>query len=603
MVLAGDVIGGAIASYGEQVENQQSTAGILGGQLEQWLGVVGLVLLGMAAFVVFNAFLMSVTQRRRQIGVLRSLGLTRQQVTRLLLGEALWVGTAGTVAGLVLGPLAGWGLVRLLSELAEIEPGGTMPSADSALLAILVGMGTTVLAALLPARRAMRIPPLEAVREGTPPGRTTSRAMPWLLAGLALVVMLGAYLAVAPPATHIPTAEGDGISWHLVLTIAISLIWLVALGLILPALVASLGHLVRTPLSRLWGAVGRLVADNLGRARGRVTLTVVTLALSVALIVGITGSLTMFSQSLLYYYTSQEVPPRWALFSIGWSGDLVSWQTVSEIDLSQMGISDELHGEVRETFGDQAEILAVHAAILPELDVIPGSMSFLFDPPTAQRMGVFDFYEGDWDHAVPIMEQECGILIAPALARRHGVWLYDRLTVPGKDGPVECTVAGLGQSANFGATIVGEGAADRFAVPDKPMGLFVQPDNGVDVDAFAERLRTFSGAHDRLYLMDLAEVDDFQETMVRGMLAILNGPLLLAIAAAALGVVNTTAMSVSERQQELGLLRAVGATRRQVRPHGSRSAVSLARSVRSAGLGHRLRWHGRSACASSPNSS
>ena len=565
MTIASDSTGKAVTRFGEDMETSQSTAGILGAQLELWLGVVGLVILGVAAFLVFNAFAMSITQRQRQIGMLRSLGMTRRQVVHVVLVEALLTGVAGTTLGLLAGPLVGRGVVLLLGEFAGIAYGSSIPSLANMLLAALLGIGITCLSVLIPARRATRISPLEALHQRTAaPRQSRYRRLPvWI--GIAMAVLLAAYLGVAPPATAIHAAQGSQIPWHTVLTGLCSLLWLVALALILPALIQKLGQWARAPLSRLWGAMGRLAADNLQRDRGRVTLTILTLAISIMMIVAVTGALALLSRSMLSYYTSKQIPPRWGVFAGGLSGDVASWQFVSELDLSAFGFSDELYGELVDELGTRAEVLRVHAAIVPELDVVPGSMSFFLNPERMRRMDLFDFYEGDWKSAVPILEQGCGVLITPGLARRHGVWLYDTLTVPGADGPVSCTVAGLGLSANFGASLIGEAAMGRFDVPEKPFALFLQPYHDADIAAFESDLKAFVEGHSGMYVMDLGDADEFMETMVDGMLSMLNGPLLVAIAAAALGVVNTTAMSVAERRHELGLLRAAGATRRQVR--------------------------------------
>ena len=576
MVVAADVTGEAITSAGERMEASQSTAGILGAQLESLLGTVGLVILTVAGFLTFNAFAMSVTQRRQQIGVLRSLGMTRRQVMHTVLAEALLTGGAGTLLGLLAGPLLGRGLVVLLGETAHISYGKSAPSPGNVLLACALGMGVSVLSMICPAYRATRITPLEALHDrGAPSPRT--RSLPrlplplrgiekraWLL-GLLGIAALAIYLAVDPPARSPALAANARTSPPGILVGALSLCWLGCLLATVPPLIDGLGRRARAPLSRLWGAIGRLVADNLRRDRGRVLLTVLTLAVSVMMIVSIVGSLTLMTRLMLSYYTRAQIPPRWALFPIGWSGELASWQTVSELDLFQIGVSDALYEEIVDAFGGRAEVVRVRAGIVLGLDVVPGSMSFYLDARQMQRLALFDFYEGDWETALPIMESGCGVLITPGLARAHGVWLGDALSVPGPDGPVACTVAGLGLSANFGASLVGSGAAGSFGLPPDPFGLFLQPLPGVDPAHFEADLRAFVQGHPRLSIFDLREAGDFMEAMIDGMLAMLNGPLLLSIGAAALGVVNTTAMSVAERRRELGLLRAVGATRRQAR--------------------------------------
>ena len=168
MIVAADVIGKAIGYAGEQLENAQSTAGILGAQLEAWLGTIGIIILAVAGFLLFNAFAMSVTQRQRQIGMLRSLGLTRLQVMRLVSVEALLTGAMGTLLGLIGGPLLGSGTIILLDKWASIQVSHTfqdgLPSTGTISISAALGMGMTLLSIVFPARRAMRISPLAALR-------------------------------------------------------------------------------------------------------------------------------------------------------------------------------------------------------------------------------------------------------------------------------------------------------------------------------------------------------------------------------------------------------------------------------------------------------
>jgi putative ABC transport system permease protein len=120
------------------------------GDTMQMAGVgIGLV----AGFMVFNAFLMSITQRRQQIGALRALGMTRGQVMRLVLGEALLTAIIGTIVGVIAGPLMGYGVIEVarvaLAGVFAFEPGS--PAASSVAVAVAVGIGITLLAVAIPA--------------------------------------------------------------------------------------------------------------------------------------------------------------------------------------------------------------------------------------------------------------------------------------------------------------------------------------------------------------------------------------------------------------------------------------------------------------------
>ena len=120
-----------------------------------------------AGFLVFNAFSMAITQRQREIGMLRAVGMTRRQVLGQLLREGLLIGGAGTVLGVLAGPPLGWVIVSLLRRFGEglFAFEDVPPALFSVLLAIGLGLSISLLVTLLPARRAMRIPPLAALRQ------------------------------------------------------------------------------------------------------------------------------------------------------------------------------------------------------------------------------------------------------------------------------------------------------------------------------------------------------------------------------------------------------------------------------------------------------
>jgi putative ABC transport system permease protein len=194
---------------------------------------------------------------------------------------------------------------------------------------------------------------------------------------------------------------------------------------------------------------------------------------------------------------------------------------------------------------------------------MPGFPSSISDLDSLARPGLFTFVEGDWETARPIMAAGCGLLLPSAVAARNGVSIGDTLTVTGKAGPVACTVAGIGYGGTAPISIVSAAAKDSF-VDGPPTSLTAWPLEGTDVAAFEAELRALADRHgDDAWVttpddevQSVIETSDQLESMAYSLLV-------LAIVAAALGMTNTTMMSVAERQRELGLLRAVGATRRQ----------------------------------------
>ncbi|MCP4516605.1 MAG: ABC transporter permease, partial [Delftia sp.] len=263
------------------------------------LGMLALVGAGVtlaAGFLVFNAFAMSVTQRRMQIGALRSLGMTRRQVLRQVLLEALATGSLGTLTGLLAGPLFGRGILAWMRH-TGLDVGSGSVSLVSMALAVVMGLGITLLSALLPARRATRISPMTALREHELTSQQTGAAVHQrnsTRAGLAMLGLLAVYLIIAPPGEW----SGGRPPWEWIMWLLLWSVWLIGGLLVLPLLIAALTRLLRAPLLRWGGTIGRLSADNLQRAPRRVILTVLTFAVGLTMIAGV-GGLLAFSNGVL----------------------------------------------------------------------------------------------------------------------------------------------------------------------------------------------------------------------------------------------------------------------------------------------------------------
>jgi len=556
MTIVGDVIGGSVLNAISDSEIAQLTGVELFEQLASLLTLAGVAVTAAAGFLVFNAFAMSVTQRRQQIGALRSLGMTRRQVLRLVLVEALITGGLGTLLGLVVGPLMGRGVIALLSTtdmfLNALTEGSV--SLSSFLLAAVLGVGISLMSVLLPARRATRISPLDALRAPEAAGIIQN---PVRSAWVGLVVMIGlvVYLLVAPP--------GDWVlpPWDGLLTGLFAVAWLTGLALILPALVGGLGDLVRRPLARRLGAGGRLIADNLQRGRGRVTLTIATLVVGLTMIVGTTGFITFFLDELFGHTVKSAIQQR------GWvvSSFQVTQNVADFVELDSLQLLPEAIAKVEAVVDGRGEILGFYFAVVPELSFMGSNyFSFVLDPQVLRETGdtFFTLTEGDWETAMPIMETGCGLLLTPLVAQKNNAWLGDTLTVQGVGGDVECTIVGIGQSY-VSASIISGAVANAFGATDL-LSLYVSPSPDVAPSQLEADLNALADRHPGIYVMQLDDMEGIQQSAFDQVRSMLNGMLLLAIVSAALGVVNTTVMSVTERRRELGLLRAVGATRRQV---------------------------------------
>lgn len=559
MVIAADVIGGAIRSAVEEGGEAQSFASTMGQMIDVMLASVGIVILAAAAFLIFNAFSMSVTQRQQQIGALRALGMTRAQVMRLIFTEALLIGALGTLPGLLLGPLLGQAVIALMQQLGGEQ---FLIFGEVALLpvtfakAALLGMGVTLLAVMLPARTAAGVAPLAALRPEAAAGMETTARRPLVLS-LSVIVLMALWLAAAPPGEWVQRPL-DGLLMGL-----FALVWLACLAVLLPGLVGGLGRVARALLGQR-GATGRLVADNLRRGRRRVTLTVVTLAVALGMIVALTGVMTFYFKGMLL--RTLDNASAAGLYMIAPFDPAQGLAGFATLDMTKLVIPSEAVADIQEAMSGRAEIAQIFISFPPELSVlVPGMFSYVMGAQELRLAGnpVFEFTEGDWARAMPILEAGCGLLLSPGTARGQDVAVGDPLTITGPSGPLECIVAGIGASP-MGVSIVSGDVLAAFDL-ETPMYIMLIPRPGADPELLEADMAAVLARHEGIYPIAVDFVIEFQSQITDILIISLNAILLLAVAAAALGVVNTTMMSVAERKQELGLLRAVGCTGRQVR--------------------------------------
>lgn len=518
---------------------------------------ISAVMFAAAGFFVLNAFAMAVTQQRRQIGALRSLGLTRRQVLRLVLIEALVTSALGVALGLAAGPLLGRVILATMERMG-VPTGAGHISAIAWLTAVGVGLVVAPLAALLPARRAARIAPLAALRDLPVAGETAS--WPRLTrAGLLLGGGLLAYLLIAPPGAW----SGAHPPWQWIMVALLEVAWLAAWGCLAPSMMVVLARALRY-LLLCWGsATGRLAADNLLRAPQRTVFSVLTFAVSATSIVG-TGGLLAYNNDVLLGRLTDNILGQtlWNVYPFDRTTGIAQ---LGAFSVDSLGLDEAVIADVYELAAGQVEVGESYIVNVPEISSpLPGFPSFMVDAAALENTA-YTFYEGDWASARPLLEQGCGLLIPPAVAGQWAVGAGDTLVISGASGPVECVVAGVVSGGFVPTSMIGLGARDDFAPGRLPDSLVLLPLPGVDAAALAADLTALEARYPGEAFVSLPE-DEIEAVMRTSdqLQGIVNGLLLLVVVAAAVGMINTTVMSVAERQRELTLLRAVGATRQQV---------------------------------------
>lgn len=556
MLVATEGLGNAIRSAIAGGEQGQSIASFAIGTIDTMFLMINIVMVLAGGFLIFNAFMMSVTQRQRQIGMLRSIGMTRRQIMRMVLLEGLVIGVIGVGVGLAAGPLMAKGLISLLEQVGRgmfTAIGEVRVSVFKMLSSAGIGLGVTLFSALYPAWRATRISPLVAIQKQSGaehpymPGRRPRIAA-------VVVVVLAAYLLIVPPGRWVNTPQ------DIQLTLLFIGIWLACLVALVPVVIHHTGRILRAVLSQRWKATGRLIADNVRRERQRVTLTALTVAVGAMMIISLSGITQFVFHTLVLDQLEKNTKQTVYLIM---PFDMNAGMAAFADDTLQ--IEPQVIDDVTRATEGLAGVGILRIAFIRDLasPLFPDIYTYVVDPETLAQTGhiLFHFTEGSLETALPLMQAGCGVLIVPGLAAKHHVGLGETLTVQGKDGPVDCVVAGIGQSSGP-STLLSAAASDRFEVgPPLMMILAVHP--GADEAAVGAIMDDIQERYPKLTFQTFEQVIGTMREMTDGLVVAMNGVLLIAILVAAFGVINTTMMSVYERQREIGLLRAIGATGRQ----------------------------------------
>jgi putative ABC transport system permease protein len=552
--LAAVVPDGAEAVTGATVSAENSKA------VKEDLAMVGIlfkifagIALFVGAFIIWNTFTMIVTQRSREIALMRAIGATRRQVLRSLLLEAALIGAGASAVGIVLGVGVAKGLKALMDVIGFSLPSTSLQiQPRTIIVSMLVGTLVTILAALVPARRATKVLPVEALRESTPGAEKTSKRR-----AIIGVTTLGVGVAGLLSALY------GGADMKL---FGIGLV-AVLLGVIisLPLAVRPLSALIATPM-KLRGMPGELAKQNAMRNPRRTASTAAALMIGLTLVV----SMSVFASSLkdsfgevigdktgadLYVTSSSAQGPGYSPSAV----DAVAGVTgVESISASGWGMARFAGQETTYSAVDPAT-----AGDLMKLDLSQGSLSDLGkdsvvvskSTATSEGLTLGDTVDAEFaasgKHALEVV----GIFDAKG-------WVTDNFIIGLEE---QGTLAGA-QLISSGLVKL-EAGADLAQVQDAiTAALADHPDAKVlDQDAFE------------------AEASGF----IDGLLTFVTIMLLLAVVIALLGIVNTLALSVFERTRELGLLRAVGMTRGQVRAmvRWESVVISLIGALSGAGLG------------------
>ena len=498
----------------------------------------GGIALFVGAFVILNTLSITVAQRTREFATLRTLGASRRQVLRSVLLEGLLIGLFASLVGLFLGLGLAVGMDAMFAAVGvELPEAGTVFAARTVIVSMLVGTTITVLASLVPALRATRVPPIAAVREGASlPCSRLAPLAPWIaLTTIALGVAAFAYGLFA---SGLSTKE-------VLLLLALGCFALfIGVALIASRLVKPLAALVGWPAGRVGGAAGRLARANAVRNPGRTAATAAALMIGLALVtfVAVLGQVitTSFAQE-----TGRIVQADYLLTARDGFSPLPT-QAGEKLAFAP-GV--DLISSVR---SDNALVLG------EELPVVG------IDPATIATVSQFKWTRGSGE-ALRALGRD-GAILFEDFAMDRGLQVGERFRLTtGQGKRLELEVKGTySESALPGPVAISQAAFDAsFARPQDVMTFVnVRGDaSAVQTKALERRLTGFPDA-------DVQTKDTYVENRKGEFATFLNvvyGLLALSVVVSLFGMVNTLVLSVFERTRELGMLRAVGMTRRQAR--------------------------------------
>jgi putative ABC transport system permease protein len=500
-------------------------------------------------FIIYNSFAIAVTQRRSEIGILRALGATRRQIRWLFLGESAVTGLVGSLGGLLFGVLIARGIAASIGSLISDVYGVSQRADELATnprllaLALAIGIVTSVIAALIPARSAARVDPVQALQKGKyqvlSAGESRLRTMvAMLLAAVSIACLL-------IPAV-VRSAAGSRVVFYsgYVSAIAVAL-------LLSPLLSLGLARALRPLLKWLRPVEGALAADSLIQSPRRTSASVAALMLSLALVIAFGGMARASYHSILdwmqtalnpdlFVMPSQNIVVRTVRFPRTMGAEVAAVPGVERVQMVR-----DAHVVFR---GTPVMIVAIEVASLAQ---------------TARRTPVSG-------NAAEMYRQTAageGLMVSDNLAQLQRLQLGDVLELPAPHGTIRLPIVGIvvDYSDQQGTILMDRVVFERYWHDDSVNIFRVYVTPGATVAAVRQAIiERFAGKR-QVFVLTNGELKAYILHVTDQWFGLTSVQIAVAVLVAILGIVNTLTVSITDRRRELGVLQAVGGLHGQIR--------------------------------------
>jgi len=493
-------------------------------------------------FIIYNSFSIAVTQRRGEIGILRALGATRGQIRTLFLAESAVAGIFGSAMGIAVGLAFARSLTSATGQMLEAmfgvtgNPQHVVLDSGFLILAFLLGVVTSMVAAFVPARNAASVEPVQALQKGK--YQVLSAGESRVRRRAALVAAAGALLCLA-------------LSQYRPLFYLGYLLILLAGLLLTPFLALELAKLLRVPLKWLRPVEGSLAADSLIQSPRRTSATVAALMLSLGLVIG-TGGVARASLDSIQEWVNNTLNP-----------DLFV-STSQNVASRNFTLPATLRSGIEQIPGVD-EVQPVRMARL-QFRGQPIMLVALELARVGRRIHPIAT-AGDTAVMYRVASEEKGLILAENLAELLHIRLGDVLELNAPAGTLRLPVVGIirDYSNQLGTMFLERKTYVRYYQDDNVDLFRVYLKGGASVDQVRRQIVDRLGPGRRLFVLLNQEVRDYAINVTNQWFGMTYLQVFVAVLVAILGIINTLTVSISDRRRELGVLRAVGGLRAQIR--------------------------------------